>query len=377
MSVSERRIARRFILNVPLQLLPIKAPSQAARTVETMNISTRGVYFTTDLPLCQGQLVQVLLQMPKEITGNVVNARRFTGRVAHVDPNGFANGMSGVGVQFLYYGELALQLHEQELESSEARSIQQGLLPKEIPQFPGYEIATAWQSARVVGGDYFDVLPFDADSLGLCIADVAGKGFSAALLMSNLQAAVRGLAAPSLPPNELCLRLNSLLYRNMEGDRFVTFFYAQLDSPARRLSYANAGHSPPIVLHRDGSHHRLLAKKNSASSASSNSCKPIALQLPTKSRIRSSMLWRISIAPTGTMTSPCSSSRFPKSCPGALCRAGRRPSHSSPSSSSLRPLCALRVSALDFSSFFSSTSNFQLSTFPFDLSGCCIFASHR
>jgi len=200
MSVSERRIARRFILNVPLQLLPIKASSQVARTVETMNISTRGVYFTTDLPLCQGQLVQVLLQMPKEITGNGVSARRFTGRVAHVDPNGFANGMSGVGVQFLYYGELALQLHEQEQENSEARSIQQGLLPKEIPQFPGYEIATAWQSARVVGGDYFDVLPFDADSLGLCIADVAGKGFSAALLMSNLQAAVRGLAAPSLPP---------------------------------------------------------------------------------------------------------------------------------------------------------------------------------
>ncbi len=257
MSVSERRIARRFILNVPLQLLPIKAPSQAARTVETMNISNRGVYFTTDLPLCQGQLVQVLLQMPKEITGNVVNARRFTGRVAHVDPHAFANGMSGVGVQFLHYGELALQLHEQELESSEARSIQQGLLPKEIPQFPGYEIATAWQSARVVGGDYFDVLPFDTDSLGLCIADVAGKGFSAALLMSNLQAAVRGLAAPSLPPNELCLRLNSLLCRNMEGDRFVTFFYAQLDGQARRLSYANAGHSPPIVLHRDGSHHRL------------------------------------------------------------------------------------------------------------------------
>src|SRR2546430_3556232 len=54
------------------------------------------------------------------------------------------------------------------------------------------------------------------------------------------------------PPNELCLRLNSLLHRNMEGDRFVTFFYAQLDGPARRLSYANAGHSPPIVLHRDG-----------------------------------------------------------------------------------------------------------------------------
>jgi phosphoserine phosphatase RsbU/P len=257
MSVSERRTARRFIINVPLHLQPTKTPSPVARAIRAMNVSTRGVYFATDLPLSQGQLVQVLLQMPKEVTGKVVNERRFTGRVAHVHPNAFANGMSGVGVQFLYYEEIALQLQEQEQEIFEARSIQQGFLPKEIPQLPGYEIACAWQSAGVVSGDYFDVLPFDADALGLCIADVAGKGLSAALLMSNLQALVRGLAAPSLPPDELCLRLNALLHRNMEGDRFVTFFYAQLDGPARRLGYVNAGHNPPIVLHRDGSHHRL------------------------------------------------------------------------------------------------------------------------
>jgi sigma-B regulation protein RsbU (phosphoserine phosphatase) len=257
MLASERRTARRFVLNVSLQLQLIQTPSLAPREVKAMNISTRGVYFTTDLPLLQGQLVQVFVQMPKEISGNVVNARRFTGRVAHVHPNGFADGISGVGVQFLYYGDIAVQLHEQEQANSEARSIQKALLPKEIPQLPGYEIATAWKSARVVGGDYFDVLPLGADALGLCIADVAGKGFSAALLMSNLQASVRGLAAPSLSPNELCLRLNALLHRNMEGDRFITFFYAQLDGPARRLSYVNAGHNPPIVLHRDGSHHRL------------------------------------------------------------------------------------------------------------------------
>lgn len=257
MSVSERRTARRFVMNVPLQLQRVKTPSPVARAVNAMNISTRGVYFATDLPLRQGELVQVRLQIPHEISGNVANERRFAGRVAHVHPNGFANGMSGVGVQFLYYEEIALQLQEQEQEISEARSIQKGFLPKEIPELPGYEIASAWRSARVVGGDYFDVLPFDANELGLCIADVAGKGFSAALLMSNLQAAVRGLAASSLAPNELCVRLNALLHRNMEGDRFVTLFYAQLDGPARRLSYVNAGHNPPIVVHRDGSHHRL------------------------------------------------------------------------------------------------------------------------
>lgn len=148
-------------------------------------------------------------------------------------------------------------LHEQEHEIAEARSIQEGLLPKDIPQLAGYEVVGAWQSARLVGGDYFDVLAFDRDTLGLCIADVAGKGMPAALLMSNLQAAVRGLASPTVAPHELADRLNSLLCRNMAIDRFITFFYAQLDGPGRELRYVNAGHNPPVVVHRDGSHHRL------------------------------------------------------------------------------------------------------------------------
>ena len=153
--------------------------------------------------------------------------------------------------------EIASQLHQQEHEIAEARAIQEGFLPKEIPQLSGYEIAGAWQSARVVGGDYYDVLAFGQDKLGLCIADVAGKGMPAALVMSNLQAAVRGLASPLISPDDLCARLNDLLYRNTTSDRFVTFFYADLDGPTRLLRYVNAGHNAPIVLHRNGSHDRL------------------------------------------------------------------------------------------------------------------------
>ena len=152
---------------------------------------------------------------------------------------------------------IASQFHQQEHEIAEARAIQEGFLPKEIPQMEGYEIASAWQSARVVGGDYFDVLPFEREIFGLCIADVAGKGLPAALLMSNLQAAVRGLASAALSPEDLCARLNALLCRNMASDRFVTLFYAQLDGAARRLRYTSAGHNPPFVLHQDGSHERL------------------------------------------------------------------------------------------------------------------------
>jgi phosphoserine phosphatase RsbU/P len=153
--------------------------------------------------------------------------------------------------------EMLEQLRQREQEIAEARAIQQGLLPKEIPQLPGYEIACAWQSALTVGGDYYDILSFGDEGLGLCIADVAGKGLPAAFLMANLQAAVRGLASPALSPDALCARLNALLCRNTTDDRFITFFYAQLDGGSRRVRYATAGHNPPILLRCDASHERL------------------------------------------------------------------------------------------------------------------------
>jgi sigma-B regulation protein RsbU (phosphoserine phosphatase) len=153
--------------------------------------------------------------------------------------------------------EALIHLQEQEREIAEAKAIQEKLLPREIPQMPGYEIATAWQSARLVGGDYFDILPLDDKTLGICIADVAGKGMPAALLMSNLQAAVRGLSSLSIAPDLLCSRLNSIVFRNTESDRFITFFYAHLDGSTRRLAYVNAGHNAPFVVRSDGSHERL------------------------------------------------------------------------------------------------------------------------
>ena len=153
--------------------------------------------------------------------------------------------------------EALLHLQEQEREVAEAKAIQEKLLPREIPQMAGYEIASAWQSAGVVGGDYFDILPLSEETLVLCIADVSGKGMPAALLMSNLQAAVRGLSSLSLAPNLLCSRLNSIVYRNTDSDRFITFFYAQLEGATRRLTYVNAGHNAPFVVRSDGSHERL------------------------------------------------------------------------------------------------------------------------
>jgi phosphoserine phosphatase RsbU/P len=157
----------------------------------------------------------------------------------------------------LHRSQMAQQFHKQEQEIEEARKIQQGFLPKEIPQVRGFQISGAWQPARVVGGDYFDVLRLRENTLALCIADVAGKGLPAALLMSNLQATVRGLASAAMPPGELCSRVNRFIHENIAEDRFITLFYGVLDAGARRLCYANAGHNPPVVVHSIGFHDRL------------------------------------------------------------------------------------------------------------------------
>jgi sigma-B regulation protein RsbU (phosphoserine phosphatase) len=157
----------------------------------------------------------------------------------------------------LHRSAMAQQFHKREQEIEEARKIQQGFLPKEIPQIRGFQISGAWQPARIVGGDYFDVLKLRENTLALCIADVAGKGLPAALLMSNLQATVRGLASAAMPPRELCSRVNRFIHQNIAEDRFITLFYGVLDAGARRLCYANAGHNAPVVVHSIGFHDRL------------------------------------------------------------------------------------------------------------------------
>jgi sigma-B regulation protein RsbU (phosphoserine phosphatase) len=143
-------------------------------------------------------------------------------------------------------GAARLEMQEQELER--AREIQESLLPKDIPQLPGFEVATAWRPARMVGGDYFDVLKLDEKRLAICIADVVGKGVSAALLMANVQATVRAFARDSGSPAQMCSRVNSVLCGNIAEGKYVTFFYGILDAGQRTLRYCNAGHPPPILV---------------------------------------------------------------------------------------------------------------------------------
>jgi len=155
------------------------------------------------------------------------------------------------------FGIENLRLRSQEREYEEAHEIQQGLLPKEIPQIAGYEIFGGWQPASAVGGDYFDALRFSEAKMALCIADVSGKGMPAALLMSNLQAAVKAFASDAIAPKDLCSKVNRVICSNIAANRFITFFYCLHDAKRRRLVYANAGHDAPILERSDGTRVRL------------------------------------------------------------------------------------------------------------------------
>ncbi|HEX2121468.1 MAG TPA: PP2C family protein-serine/threonine phosphatase, partial [Thermoanaerobaculia bacterium] len=148
-----------------------------------------------------------------------------------------------------------IRQQREEADYEQARAIQQTLLPREMPRVAGLELSGTWLPARTMGGDYYDLLELGPNELAVCIGDVAGKGMPAALLMSGLQAAVRASASGS--PRDLCERVRRVVVSSLSGGRFVTFFYATLDTAAMRLRWCNAGHNAPVLARADGSVTRL------------------------------------------------------------------------------------------------------------------------
>jgi phosphoserine phosphatase RsbU/P len=146
-----------------------------------------------------------------------------------------------------------------ENEISIAREVQNQLFPQRLPIVPGVELEAICKAARSVSGDYYDFIQLSPTHLAIAIADISGKGISAALLMASLQAALRSqmLAAGSESTNtgELVSRLNKHLVRNTGDDRFATFFVAVYDSNTRMLRYTNAGHLPSFLISKDSALH--------------------------------------------------------------------------------------------------------------------------
>ena len=144
------------------------------------------------------------------------------------------------------------QLQRLENEISIAREVQDQLFPENLPHVEGVEIEAICKAARSVSGDYYDFIQLTPTQVAIAIADISGKGISAALLMASLQAALRSqLLTPgseNLSTAELVARLNKHLVRNTGDDRFATFLIAIYDVTARKLRYTNAGHLPGFCL---------------------------------------------------------------------------------------------------------------------------------
>jgi sigma-B regulation protein RsbU (phosphoserine phosphatase) len=133
-------------------------------------------------------------------------------------------------------------------ESAEARAMQQALFLKPVPLVPGFAFETAWHPAGAVAGDWFDFIDLGEQKYAISLADVSGKGMSAALLMSATRALLRSIAPQFKCPSEMLENLNQRLIEDFPTGKFVTMVLGVLDASSRQLTFASAGHPAPLLI---------------------------------------------------------------------------------------------------------------------------------
>jgi len=146
----------------------------------------------------------------------------------------------------------SLEKERIEKELNLAADIQQKIIPEKLPKIAGYQLSGINIPSREVGGDYYDCFDLGEGKYALIMADVAGKGISAALLVSTLNAALHAYLEFNLPLTDLADKLNKLIYKASPPDKYITFFIALLDSTIGELDILNAGHNPALLLRKDG-----------------------------------------------------------------------------------------------------------------------------
>jgi phosphoserine phosphatase RsbU/P len=171
---------------------------------------------------------------------------------------------SGIAMRSITLAEKMAEQMEAERRTEQemqiARQVQSRLLPQQAPSLKTLDCSGKCIQTRAVGGDYFDFLDFGSGRLGLVLADISGKGMSAALLMANLQANLRGQYALALEDFPRLLRsVNQLFYRNTEPSHYATMFFAIYDDRTQCLQYVNCGHNSPILLRANGVFERFTA----------------------------------------------------------------------------------------------------------------------
>ena len=159
--------------------------------------------------------------------------------------------------EFLHEQSLIKERIEQEINV--AASIQQKVVPRELPKIPGYDVAGVNITSKEVGGDYYDCIDLGDDRFALVIADVAGKGIAASLLVNTLNASLYAYLDNKTPLPEMADKLNKIIYNASPPDKFITYFISVLDAKTGELDIVNAGHNPILLMREDGTMQKIEA----------------------------------------------------------------------------------------------------------------------
>lgn len=220
--------------------------------------------------------------------------KRLQEWVKNLNEPGFAEEMdidtsSEIGAIAQAFSDMTVQLRKSQIDLVEqerlqqemhiAKQIQQTLLPSDFPELEGYELASYYAAAKEVGGDFYDFVEVDKDTLGVAVADVSGKGVPGAFVMTMIRTALRSEARGVKDAAEVLAKVNDFVVDDMKKGMFVTLFYVIIDSKRRRINFASAGHNP-LILHRPSKNKTYYLNPRGF---------PIGISLPDKGLFRKSI----------------------------------------------------------------------------------------
>lgn len=194
-----------------------------------------------------------VLCVPLQVKGNTIGViyvdnRLQAGIFTHDDLellNAIAS-TAAIAIENARLYQVAVEKGRMERELQMAYRIQAGLLPRSMPELPGWEFAAHWKPAREVAGDFYDFIPLEEGKLGLVIADVTDKGMPAALFMAFTRSIIRASLDRAVQPIQAVRQANRLICRESSYGFFVTLFYAQFEPDSAEVTYVSAGHNPQL-----------------------------------------------------------------------------------------------------------------------------------
>lgn len=213
--------------------------------IEEVNSKTDGIFKEFDILIPVFHKTKPLAYL---LIGDIINeAIQISPIIKHLPFIQTLTNIISVSIENKNLAKEAIRQERVKKELELASEMQTMLLPTTLPQDQHLDISAFYKSHQQVGGDYYDVIWVNKTEIAMCIADVSGKGVSAAILMSNFQANLRAGVKHSISLPELVQDLNEKVISNAKGEKFITMFIATYNIESRQLTYINCGHNPPVL----------------------------------------------------------------------------------------------------------------------------------